>query len=144
MLVKFSNYIPYSYPYAIVVLSSGTRCPQHPHIRCPPKHCPRSQNHRMVGVGRDLCGSSSPTPCRSRVTYSRLHRTRSLQGDRFTGMKHKDIRVCQRYWQNPALWTNPSYSKPSDGRNKMIHMPSYHPGAILQRGTSHTLLLSAQ
>jgi len=31
-----------------------------------------SQNHRMVGVGRDLCGSSSPTPCRSRVTYSRL------------------------------------------------------------------------
>jgi len=31
-----------------------------------------SPNHRMVGVGRDLCGSSSPTPCRSRVTYSRL------------------------------------------------------------------------
>jgi len=30
-----------------------------------------SQNHRTVGVGRDLCGSSSPTPCRSRVTYSR-------------------------------------------------------------------------
>jgi len=22
-----------------------------------------SQNHRMVGVGRDLCGSPSPTPC---------------------------------------------------------------------------------
>jgi len=21
-----------------------------------------SQNHRMLGVGRDLCGSSSPTP----------------------------------------------------------------------------------
>jgi len=32
----------------------------------------RSQNHRMVRVGRDLCGSPSPTPCRSRVTYSRL------------------------------------------------------------------------
>jgi len=29
----------------------------------------------MVGVGRDLCGSPSPTPCRSRLTYSRLHRT---------------------------------------------------------------------
>jgi len=29
-----------------------------------------SQNHRIVGVGRDLCGSSSPTP----LTYSRLHR----------------------------------------------------------------------
>jgi len=39
----------------------------------------RSQNHRMVGVGRDVCGSSSPTPCRSRVTYSRLHRTLSRQ-----------------------------------------------------------------
>ena len=36
-----------------------------------------SQNHRLVGFGRDLCGSSSPTPCRSRVTYSRLHRTLS-------------------------------------------------------------------
>ena len=31
----------------------------------------------MAGVGRDLCRSSSPTPCRSRVTYSRLHRTLS-------------------------------------------------------------------
>jgi len=29
----------------------------------------------MVGVGRDLCGSSGPTPCRSRVTQRRLHRT---------------------------------------------------------------------
>jgi len=37
----------------------------------------RSQNHRIVAVGRDLCGSPSPTPCRSRVTHSRLHRTSS-------------------------------------------------------------------
>ena len=29
-----------------------------------------SQNHRIVGAGRDLCGS----PCQSRVTQSRLHR----------------------------------------------------------------------
>jgi len=29
----------------------------------------------MVGVGRDLCGSPSPTPCPSRVTQSRLHST---------------------------------------------------------------------
>ena len=34
----------------------------------------------MVGVGRDLCGSSSPTPCQSRVTQSRLHRTLSRRG----------------------------------------------------------------
>jgi len=39
--------------------------------------CQRRQNHRMVGVGRDLCRSPSPTPCQSRVTYSRLHRTLS-------------------------------------------------------------------
>jgi len=31
----------------------------------------------MVGVGRDLCESPSPTPCQSRVTQSRLHRTSS-------------------------------------------------------------------
>ena len=36
-----------------------------------------SQNHSMVGVGRDLCGSPSPTPCPSRVTQSRLHSTAS-------------------------------------------------------------------
>ena len=28
------------------------------------------QSHSMVEVGRDLCGSPSPTPCRSRVTHS--------------------------------------------------------------------------
>ena len=32
---------------------------------------------RLVGVGRDLCGSSSPGPYWSRVTQSRLHRTLS-------------------------------------------------------------------
>jgi len=35
------------------------------------------QNHRMAGVGRDLWGSPSHTPCQSRVTQSRLHRTAS-------------------------------------------------------------------
>jgi len=32
--------------------------------------------HRMFGVGRDLCGS----PCPSRVTHSRLHRSMSRRG----------------------------------------------------------------
>ena len=40
----------------------------------------KSQNHRTVGVGRDLCGSPSPTPCWSRVTQSRLHRTLFRRG----------------------------------------------------------------
>ena len=38
------------------------------------------QNHRMLGVGTDLCGSSGPTPLlKSRLhrTLSRLHRTLS-------------------------------------------------------------------
>jgi len=39
-----------------------------------------SQNHRIVGVGRDLCGSPSPTPCRSRVTQTRLHSTTARRG----------------------------------------------------------------
>jgi len=38
------------------------------------------QNHRMFGIGRDLCGSPSSTPYRSRVTQSRLHRTASRRG----------------------------------------------------------------
>ena len=35
------------------------------------------QNPSMVGAGRALCGSPSPTPCPSRVTQSRLHSTAS-------------------------------------------------------------------
>jgi len=42
-----------------------------------PSTPPAPQNHRMIGVGRALCGSPSPAPCPSRVTHSRLHRTTS-------------------------------------------------------------------
>jgi len=43
--------------------------------RCEPHvQFTESQNNRMVGVGRALCGSPSPTPFQSRVTYSRLHK----------------------------------------------------------------------
>ena len=34
----------------------------------------------MVRVGRELCGSPSPTPCPSRVTQSRLHSSASRWG----------------------------------------------------------------
>jgi len=37
-------------------------------LASPARRRGESQNHSMVGVGRDLCGSSSPTPYRSRVT----------------------------------------------------------------------------
>ena len=81
----------------------------------------QSQHHRMVGVGRDLCGSPSPTPCRSRVAYSRLHRTLSRrvwnisrEGDsttslgsmitrtgnpvpRFLHRAHKSSELCQLF-----------------------------------------------
>ena len=33
-----------------------------------------SQNHRMLGVGRDLCGSSSPTPL-LKQGYNNCHNT---------------------------------------------------------------------
>jgi len=36
-----------------------------------------SQNHRMVGVGSDLCGSSSPTPLPNKLAWSRLQWTTS-------------------------------------------------------------------
>ena len=39
-----------------------------------------SQTHSMLGVGRDLCGSPSPTPCPSRVTQSRGHSTVPRRG----------------------------------------------------------------
>ena len=57
-----------------------------PQARRPKPICPQAPRSRswdtlgnpsMVGVGRDLCGSPSPTPCRSRVTQSRLHSTAS-------------------------------------------------------------------
>ena len=39
-----------------------------------------SQNPRIFGVGRDLCGSPSPAPCPSRVTQSRGHSTAARWG----------------------------------------------------------------
>ena len=39
----------------------------------------QEDNHRMVGVGRDLCGSSSPTPLLKQGHPERLHRTASRQ-----------------------------------------------------------------
>jgi len=38
-----------------------------------------SQNHRMVGVRRDLGDHLVQTPCQSRFTWSRLHRASSRQ-----------------------------------------------------------------
>ena len=63
------------------------------------------KNHRMVGVGRALCGSPSPTPCRSRVTYSRLQRTLSRWldknvyrwGGRWSGCTFHASRSCSSW-----------------------------------------------
>jgi len=38
-----------------------------------------SQNHRMVGIRRDLWGSSSPTPLLKMVHLYQVHRTSSRQ-----------------------------------------------------------------
>ena len=83
------------------------------------------QNHRIVGVGRDLCGSSSPTPCRSRVTYSRLHRTlsRRVLNTEVTyccshvclpslALIHVSFSSCR--WVT-AVWSYPCLSYPCQG-----------------------------
>ena len=48
-------------------LSGLVTTPLSAYVLCPNKHfmvlITESQNHRIVGVGRDLCGSSSLTPC---------------------------------------------------------------------------------
>ena len=46
-------------------------------LHTPQRVIKQVQNHSTVGVGRNLCGSPSPTPCQSRVTQSRLHSTAS-------------------------------------------------------------------
>ena len=49
--------------HAVVLHQEVVRCPRPPNagqfLRCLVRG---SQNHRIAGVGRDLCGSSSPTP----------------------------------------------------------------------------------
>jgi len=39
-----------------------------------------SQNHRMFGVGRDLCGSSSPTPLPKQDHLQQKQKTNKLKG----------------------------------------------------------------
>ena len=68
-----------------------------------------SQNQRMVGVGRDLCGSSSPTPCRSRVTYSRLHRTTSRRGLNISRARQQVPDRCPRSHLHTALCLLPLF-----------------------------------
>ena len=74
----------------------------------------QSQNHRMVGVGRDLCGSSSPTPLPKqghlqyhRITESQNH-TQMSSPDRGYGNwrrsdpKSKTPRLC--CWKYLLFW----------------------------------------
>ena len=55
--------------YKVISLDTG-------HL-CSGNWITESQNHRMLGVGRDSMGHLVQAPCRSRVSYSRLHRTLS-------------------------------------------------------------------
>ena len=81
-----------------------------PRVSIPPPPAvqdPLSENHRMSGVGRDLCGSSSPTPCRSRVTYSRLHRTLSRQG---LNISREEIFALQHPGKPPVSAASPPHA----------------------------------
>ena len=61
-----------------------------------------SRNPRMVGVGRDLCRSSSPTPCPSRVTQSRLHGTLARRFRGFCGVQQGFSQTWQRVSEVPG------------------------------------------
>jgi len=52
-----------------------------------------SQNHRMVGVGRDLCGSSSPTllPKQGHLQQTAQDLVQALWGK---GRTRKKIKMC--------------------------------------------------
>jgi len=62
-----------------------------------------SQNPSMVGVGRALCGSPSPTPCPSRVTQSRLHRTAPVGVDSLCPVTGSCSAPCPRSLYFPGL-----------------------------------------
>jgi len=67
-------------------------------------HCTaaKSQNHRMFGVGRDLCGSSSPTPLlkqgrlqqaaqdlvQAGLEYLQRRRKHNLSGQHVPALRH--------------------------------------------------------
>ena len=66
-----------------------------------------SQNHRTLGVGRDLCGSPSPTPAEAGSTQSRLHSTASrwvlegLQSRMLVNSRARDTQhLCPRTKEN--------------------------------------------
>jgi len=48
---------------------------------------PISQNHRMVGVGRDLCGSSGPTPLPIQDHLEQLAKDLIQEGFEYLQMK---------------------------------------------------------
>jgi len=54
-----------------------------------------SQNHRMFGVGRDLCGSSSPTPCRNSSKFLNVY---VHAGHSFTGCSDSKAEQSLTVW----------------------------------------------
>jgi len=82
-----------------------------------------SQNHRMVGVGRDLCGSSSPTPLlkqghlqqaaqdrvQASLEYLQRGRLHSLPGQPVPVLRHPQREEVLPHVQteHPMLWFVP-------------------------------------
>ena len=85
-------------------IPAACQCPDH-------WQTTESQNHRVAGVGRDLCGSPSPTPCPSRVTQSRLHSTASrrvLNISRVKEREHWYLDPCPALRRWCLYWLMPS------------------------------------
>ena len=84
------------------------RCPSHPRSE--------SQNHRIVGVGRDLCGSSGPTllPKQGHPEQGAQHRVQVgleyLQRRRLHSLPGQPVPATARMNQ-PGLLRSPSVTK---------------------------------
>jgi len=113
---------------------------------------PAVKNRRMVGVGRDLCGSPSPTPCPSRVTQSRLHRTSprrvlniSREGDStapLSSLGQCITKPAPGHYKDGSERIHQARDEERKGNSKsrnLLHFPtysySYVPTLLLQRTT---------
>jgi len=76
---------------------------------------PISQNHRMVGIGRDLCGSSSPT-----LLPKQGHQDQATQDLVQMGLEYLQRRSLQCLWA--ACSSAPS---PSEGRSSSSEEPPH-------------------
>jgi len=87
-------------------------CSEEPPALLQPQHCitaqhhPPKENHRMAGVGRDLCGSSSPIPLPKSACFGD---TKKIQ-ETTTSSQHPTTSSPEPYPADPQLhWLIPDF-----------------------------------